>query len=229
MTKRRKAALIGVAILAVIVLANFYSSDLIGWWRGEAKYKGRYTNSWRVKLRPFEGPFVEQESLYCVKYTFMRQPSKWDEWLANILPSRFNAKVDFDPPLQDGDHEAAGVLAELLGAPEPNVRVLAALGLKQIGKPARDAVPALLVAAEDKDPYVAMAAEDAVGSVDPGLAVSRCLARLGWFDPSQGSASLGLVMLLVPQTPARFDLMLRRLAHDEAWREFVRTSNDNTK
>ena len=50
MRGRKKLLLICLAGVAIVVAAAFYQSDIIGWWRGEAKYKGRYTNSWRAEM-----------------------------------------------------------------------------------------------------------------------------------------------------------------------------------
>jgi hypothetical protein len=158
-----------LAAVAILATAAFYQSDLIGWWRGEAKYKGRYTNSWRAELRTYK---------YCgyAQYTswdghsiwiFRREPSKWEEWLERVLPKGFPAKKDSTRPLRDGDPEAISVLIELLDAPEQNVRIQAANGLERAGEAARDAIPALLAMLKIQDWDAALAARQALRAIDP--------------------------------------------------------------
>ena len=166
MTKRRKLALIGVAVLTAILVANFYSSDLIGWWRGEASYRGRYTNSWRAELASYEfmglfgGP-GDPDRL------FVRVPTKWDKLLERMGLGTQKGRPPSSPPLQDGHPEGVQVLVELLQAPEANVRVLAARGLERIGPRAREAIPALLALVDDDDDHVPLASQSAIEAIDP--------------------------------------------------------------
>jgi hypothetical protein len=169
MTKRCKAALIGLAILAAVVLANFYSSDLIGWWRGEAKYRGRYTNYWRAELRCYHVE-LGRDVLGHGYWDFVRTQSVWEQWLSKLLPISFQPKLDSPAPLQDGDPEAVPVLIELLQAPERTVRILAAHGLETIGSPARPAVPALLTLLKDENGDVVSQAILALIAIDPTTA-----------------------------------------------------------
>jgi hypothetical protein len=48
-TTRDHAGITGILVIAGLA-GSLWQSELIGWWRGEAKYKGRYTNSWRAEL-----------------------------------------------------------------------------------------------------------------------------------------------------------------------------------
>jgi hypothetical protein len=167
MTKRRKLALFGVAILAAIVLANFYASDLIGWSRGEAKYLGRYTNSWESELRHYRplGEFIN-DGASRVHYVFLREPTNWEKWRGELIPGLSTPAPDNRPPLQEGDPDAVGVLVELLKSPHSNVRIMAANGLEHIGPAAHAAIPALLVA-WDGGQYSAW---QALKAIDPTVA-----------------------------------------------------------
>jgi hypothetical protein len=166
MSKRRKLLLICLAALVILATAAFNQSALIGWWRGEAKYKGRYTNSWRAELRSYDNCFRISSEWY-----FCHTPSRWEQWLSKILPNSSQLSNRFDPPWEDGDPEAIPVLVELLKSPERHVRIIAAYGLEIIGPPARDAIPALLaMLLRDDDEDVATEAWCAIESVDPAVA-----------------------------------------------------------
>jgi len=147
---RRRRLFICLTGVAILATAAFYQSALIGWWRGEAKYKGRYTNSWRAEMRCYD-VHVGFDGLGHGYWDIERKPSKWEKWLSKVLPVSFQPKLDSPPPLQNGDPEAVPVLIELLQTPERNVRILAARGLETIGPPARPVVPVLLTLLEDED------------------------------------------------------------------------------
>jgi hypothetical protein len=165
-TRRRALLILGAAMVAAIVAA-FNQSALIGWWRGEAKYKGRYTNSWRAELRAYERIFgMIGDGGTHVRWCFIRQPAKWEEIFDKLL-NRHAQTIDHSPPLQDGDAEAVPVLVELLQAPEANVRIIAAQGLEGIGPPARKAIPALIALIDDEDEDVAFASRQALRAMDP--------------------------------------------------------------
>jgi hypothetical protein len=135
MTKRRVNVLaIGGMLLVAGMVGSIWQSDLIGWWRGEAKYKGRYTNSWRVELRRWEKVSICGGSSGQPRLVWSRGPALWHEWLAEPFarPGDFDSPVS--PPLLNGDPEAIPVLVELLRAPEPNVRLIAAEALASFGR-----------------------------------------------------------------------------------------------
>jgi len=158
MTRRRRRLLFCLAGVVILATLAVYQSALIGWWRGEAKYKGRYTNSWRAELRGYDRIGIGD---YGVDWIFVRRPSRLEVWLAKVM--RGNApKVHPPAPLQDGDPEAIPVLVELLKSPEPIVRIMAASGLQQIGSLASEAVPALSALVDDEDGDVAFTARQAI-------------------------------------------------------------------
>jgi hypothetical protein len=155
--------------VAILVTAAFYQSALIGWWRGEAKYKGRYTNSWRAEMRTYDQYFRISSDWY-----FFHTQSRWEHWLSNFLPKSSPSDDRFDPPWKDGDPKAIPLLVELLQAPETCVRVIAASGLETIGPPARDAIPALLaVLRNDNDEDVANEAFSALEEIDREVAAEN--------------------------------------------------------
>jgi hypothetical protein len=166
MTKRRKCLFVSLAVVAILVAAAYYQSDIIGWWRGEAKYKGRYTNSWRVELRSYEPLGVGSHGY--VSWHFFRRHTKWEDWLSKVMPGKYQPIAPLSL-VADGDPEAVPVLVELLSAPEPIVRMIAASGLERIGLPAREAIPALLALLEDEDELVANLSRQALHVIDPNF------------------------------------------------------------
>jgi hypothetical protein len=155
-----------LAVVAILATAAFYQSALIGWWRGEAKYKGRYTNSWRAELRSYEnwGCF-SSGALIHMRWDFLRMPTTWEKLLTKVMPRNYQPSLFIPPPLQDADPQAVGVLVELLTSPEINVRIIAANGLERIGPSATDAIPALLIAVKDEDWEVAQASRQALTAI----------------------------------------------------------------
>ena len=105
MTKRRIKLALALAILAAVLMAAFYQSTIIGWWRGEAKYHGRYTNSWRAQLRGYEF-WVGFRPPGHRAWIFAPKPSRWEQWLGKLLPISYPPDLGFHPPLQDGDPDA---------------------------------------------------------------------------------------------------------------------------
>src|SRR5262249_28053559 len=164
MTKRRLLVL-GSVLLVLLFIGFLFQCELIGWWRGEAKYKGRYTNSWRAELRQYHRGF-NWSSLRREYWTYSPVSTRWERLLAKVLPTRRSLIVQFDPPLQEGDAQGIPVLLELLRAPEPNVRALAARGLGEIGSAACSAVPALLSSLNDASGEVALEAAAALYAID---------------------------------------------------------------
>jgi hypothetical protein len=155
--------------MAILATAAFYQSALIGWWRGEAKYKGRYTNSWRAEMRSYDVN-LGCDPLGHGCWDFVRRPSLREQWLSKLLPSSFRPKLDSCPTLLDSDPEAVPVLIELLHASETKVRILAAYGLEKIGSPARPAFPVLLTLLKDKDGDVVRQVILALIAIDPTTA-----------------------------------------------------------
>jgi hypothetical protein len=177
--------LLVIIILAVIVPVTIFHSDLIGWWRGEAIYQGRYTNAWRAELRKYDqviGYFEGRGGAERWFLFYWHEPTQWERWLAKLWPARFpTGRRQFDPPWQEGDAEAIPVLLELLHqAPEPNVRALAARGLGQVGPAAHEAVPMLLAALDDEADIVAHEAAAALCAVDPQALESVGLGQGKW-------------------------------------------------
>src|SRR5262249_60982656 len=111
MSCRRKLLLICLTAVAILATTAYYQSALIGWWRGEAKYKGRYTHPWRAEMRCYHAS-VEFDMLGHGYWDFVRTPSVWEQWLSRVLPNSSQPKLDSPPPLQDGNPEAVAVLTE---------------------------------------------------------------------------------------------------------------------
>lgn len=164
---KRRLLLLGIALLALLLAGSIFRNDLIGWWRGEAKYKGWYTNAWRAELRLWEKVRICGGSSGQSRLIWVRRPASGDEWLAELFLSAGDPGGPLSPPLFDNDPEAVPVLAELLRAPEPNVRLAAVEALQRIGPPASDALRALLLVFEDDDEEVRQQAAQALQAIRP--------------------------------------------------------------
>jgi hypothetical protein len=211
MRGRKKLLLICLAGVAIVVAAAFYQSDIIGWWRGEAKYKGSYTNEWRSKLRSYVFCYDHDDGLWLTDGVFVQMPTKLDEWISKFVPDGFpRAGYDFYPPLRYPEPDAVPVLIELLGSREKNVRILAANSLENIGPPARDAVHALLASAQTNDKNVEKAALLAVWKIEPSAVPSRVWLYRPLFDGRDGPPYPETLSAMLPQSPLSFGLMLRK-------------------
>jgi hypothetical protein len=167
------------AVLATVLATAVFHRDVVGWWRGEAKYRGRYTNSWRAELRQYHRWVGQYPSSILTDAKtpdsfYVQMPTRLEQLLAKLWPTRYPIEVWLDPPLQQGDTQALPVLLQLLNAPEPNVRVLAIRGLGNVGPAAREAVPILLAALDDDGDGVADEAAAALIAIDP-----QALERVG--------------------------------------------------
>ena len=171
--RRSRPWLFGAALISLLTLAtqSYWSSSLIGYWRGEASYHGRYTNYWKGVLSSFqveqlgwnfEGALTPQaapEKLLAIR----RAESLWDKWLSCVgLPQRTAV-----PSLLDGGPEAIEVLIDLLNVQDENVQRLANLGLRRSGKYARPAVPLLLNRIEVAKPAMQWEIYNTLEWIDP--------------------------------------------------------------
>jgi hypothetical protein len=164
---RRRVLLILSAVMVAAIIAAFYQSALIGWWRGEAKYKGRYTNSWRAELRCYKRIFgIVGGGLMEVHWSYERVPSKWEGWLAEVIPDTSQSKYAESLQLLNGDPAAIPVLVELLQAPETDIRIMAVQAMERLGSEAQDAIPALSVLDNDDDSDVRLAARQAIRRIE---------------------------------------------------------------
>jgi hypothetical protein len=168
------------ALLAITFAGSVFQSDLIGWWRGEAKYKGRYTNFWRAELRQLDG---ERQSVYFLLLNCRQQKSAWWEKLRDkLLPGRANSRTPDVIPLLEDDPEAIPVLIELLRAPERAVRIRTIELLELKGLAALDAVEALEEIERSEDRELSHRASRAIKRIDPGWLDASSIAN----EPIQG-------------------------------------------
>jgi hypothetical protein len=176
MGKRRATVLAAAAMLLMAgLVGSIWQSDLIGWWRGEARYKGRYTNSWRTELRQYDyvGRFPFSHGVAASwDLIYERRSSAWEQWLAKTFPNLYSLDADSPPPLQAGDVEAIPVLLKLLHAPEWNVRLLAIDGLRACQGCCDEEITELLALLEDEHPMVVKTAKWALWDI----------ARIAWED-----------------------------------------------
>src|SRR5262249_4899492 len=105
-----------LAILAPLCLTAHYQSTIIGWWRGEAKYKGKYRNYWHQELRAYDHSHFHTKYPPDSRWKFARLEPRWRVFIAKLFPSWIPLRWDTNPPLQDGDPRAIAVLIELLDA-----------------------------------------------------------------------------------------------------------------
>jgi hypothetical protein len=155
-----------VAVLALAVAGALYRSALIGWWRGEAQYRGRYTNSWDAEVRHWRIVGYIGGNGHCSPI-YSREPSWWLLMLDKLGCGRFMDRSYPVPSILEGcDPAAAPVLVELLRSPNSNVRILAATALAETGPGARDALAALRALQDDEDSEVRWAAETAIWEIE---------------------------------------------------------------
>src|SRR5262245_48628888 len=160
----------GVALLATW-LVPVVRQSAVGWWRGEASYRGRYTNAWADEFRGFE-------PVRWLYHAGIFRPEIPNGLEREEPPSLFgNGRSRccwiIAPPLWEGDPESVPVLLGLLRDPDRRLRVIAAKGLGNVGPDARDAVPALLRrAADDPDAQVRVVAAWALHRIDQQAATA---------------------------------------------------------
>jgi hypothetical protein len=172
MTKSRVIMTLSAATVATLLAAAFNRSAIIGWWRGEAQYSGKYTNYWHDELRAYDISHVYIRHSPGSRWVFARPERPWRVFIAKRFPGliTLNGLDLHPPPLQDGDLKAVAVLTELLNAPESHVRSLAARGLESVGPAAKKAVPALLRVAQSPDGLSSNSAWEALLVIDPDAA-----------------------------------------------------------
>src|SRR5207249_3955908 len=107
---------LAAGLFVVVGLVPGVRTGLVGWWRGEATYRGRYSGAWAEELRGWLA-LGEPGSPGAVLYA--RPVPAWRQWLGS--PARW--AVD-EPPLHEGDPAAVPVLVELLRDPDPVVRLV---------------------------------------------------------------------------------------------------------
>jgi HEAT repeat protein len=114
------------------------------------------------------------------------------------------------------DAIAVDALTKLLADDERRLRQRAARSLKQIGPPARPAVPALRTALVDGEGHVRVTAAQALGAIGDKSAIPdlvRAAETTGW-DTLHAWATASLVQLEAPEAAA---YLVQRLAAPKAW------------
>jgi HEAT repeats len=170
---RRKWLLFSMAGLALLTAGalRFGWSDLVGWARGEARYRGRCTNAWADDVRDWVPMWIVGTSGPRHSHRPAKPPTCFvrvqaDPWW---WPALHGVSVCTEnPPLQEGDPAAVSLLLELLRDRDRTVRLLASQGLGRVGPAAKEAVPALRdLALHDEDEAVRATAQDALTRIDP--------------------------------------------------------------
>ena len=124
-------ALFTLTALGVTAFWLHHTRIAIGWWRGEAFYKGRPTSYWREELAlysriPQERPGVPVEGRWTRGQTF------FERQLSNLGLSNTVSSFVLD------DSDAVGVLAELLNDPDDDIRALAGQCLRLVEQRQKD-------------------------------------------------------------------------------------------
>ena len=101
-----------------------------------------------------------------VHWSYERVPSKWEGWLAEVIPDTSQSKYAESLQLLNGDPAAIPVLVELLQAPETDIRIMAVQALESLGSAAKDAIPVLSVLDNDDDRDVRLAARQAIRRIE---------------------------------------------------------------
>jgi HEAT repeats len=165
MTYRRALLLVCLPLLGLVLtaLSPFWRPPLIGLYRGESTYQGRYTNEWRADLQQWE--VIDRGK--CDGSPFrcrLRRPPFWNQWLR--LPTASASPPFEQHPLMQHDPASVPVLLDLLHDPDPEIRLIAIEALEKIGPDARAAVPVLFELLDNEDQDVSEAAEDALFHID---------------------------------------------------------------
>jgi hypothetical protein len=137
MTRRCKWLISGMALLALAVTISLPAPRwrMIGWWRGEAFYRGRPTSYYR--------PLCPRDSLPTFNCFGFDHQDNWP-WVRKVLGDRVAGwLVEEENPLLDCGPDAVPVLVALLKDPDWDVRYAAVWHLWTIQPPAIDALPAL--------------------------------------------------------------------------------------
>src|SRR5436305_9515434 len=144
MTPRLKRRLL-VSLLAVVVTAWLVDERLS---RGQGStYQGKTTSQWARALQDWRLVGEPSTNKRRGPTFWMREPSLLEKVREKLGGP---AVFDTDLPLLRGDAEAVGVLIELLEYQDRKVRSVALQGLKEVGRPAKAAVPVLLKALDDE-------------------------------------------------------------------------------
>jgi HEAT repeats len=162
MTKRwcSLALCVLTAFLAVSLGELFYHSQLVGWWRGEAIYRGKYTNGSRTEMRRWEIVGLSGDTR-SHNWHYARVPSRWETWVQNLTGRLANSR-DFAFPLVDADADALPVIRELLCDPDARIRLMVTSLLRGMGAEGAFALPDLLDRLADDDDDVRIEAQVAL-------------------------------------------------------------------
>jgi hypothetical protein len=129
---------------------------IVGWLRNDSWYEGRPTSYWRYELGAWH--FVDYGIFGAKGYpgsrmVFLeREPSWWEELLRKVPDSDhyISPKSQEKLALLNGDAAALPVLTELLKDRDTTIRIIAVMGLYEIGKDAKPAAGALVEIAGEK-------------------------------------------------------------------------------
>jgi hypothetical protein len=186
MTKRR---LLCIGALGVVLLGAFLAFPLprlilVGWLRGESFYQGRPTGYFiwdlqKVDIHPISCPNgVNDDTERIVQFSFGCHTTFWEDFLERYFDV-MSQPTFASTALFHGDPAAAPVLMELLASDNPDFRMIAALGLREIGPPAKAAVPMLLQMTKYPDYASHSCARMALWKIDPQAFFEADLERPG--------------------------------------------------
>jgi hypothetical protein len=168
-----------VVCAGVLSLIQPVRTELIGRWRGESRYQGRFTNDWKLELRRYEVVCTINLNGKISRLRDLR-PLWWEPWLDKLAPSASPPRHGH-VPLKAGDPAAVPVLLELLRDEDARIRLIAVEALSRVGANARQAVPALLTALEDEDEAVRTEAVWALWFIDHEAAEAAGV-RVPWLS-----------------------------------------------
>jgi len=175
MKRRWRLSLLLLLLLLSAVGALLHPSihwGLLGWWRGEAFYRGMPTSYWVNEIEEsYHGIWgvgsvkIVGEPIWYVE----TQPSPWDrlrqQWLSGPAPV---SQVISNSPLLADDSAALPVLLQLLRSEVVKVRRVAVSGLAAQARDRPGVVEALQDAANDPDELVQDQARQALRQQRPG-------------------------------------------------------------
>jgi hypothetical protein len=131
-----RARIVAISLLAFLVTGAagwIGRSELRGWYRGEARFRGHYTNFWEEQLMQWRSVSSIDADGSTKRVWYRGGNSFWDR-TASKMGWSTSFSVEVVPPiaLLEGEPEALPVLMELSSVPQRDVRLLVALGVYKI-------------------------------------------------------------------------------------------------
>ncbi len=166
LTKRtaiKVSLLLAVSVLLYIGFRLDYHFVVIGYCKGQPRYRGLPVDYWRARVQNYQ------------RWLFNPPPDASDG-LLDQLYYLTGVSLFPKPPLQGGHKESVTVLLDLIKDSDPLVRSFAAQYLQSIQPPSQEAIDALIAGLDDPDSGVRYHSMDSLGMYGP--AARKALPRI---------------------------------------------------